>query len=526
MQEHVAAHKPKEIKMKKFCFFLLIIFLNAAVFGQETGSAEGIVLAESVETGAVQADAGAVTQADIARADMPQPHDVQKPIEKASAVQNAEQPVSAAQAGTAEPAQQPAASRSITKYQPVKEAETVIEMNEPTRRTKRRSFSLHTGFNLSAAAANNIVSLTDFFQEKLVIDLNKLAKKTIWSGIHVGNTADLELFWRFTVVEEHTVKFSTTVSEDVWFNIPKSILDLAANGNAANAGGKAITGNFNAKANVFVDTGVMYQMTKPKYSFAARLAYFVPVAYMENPEISYRIAPTVDKDGNAIGLEFKAKGTARVYGYIPGGLYGGDFPSVTDILKAGGLDISISGSYRPTNWVNITGGIDYLPLKAVPMTKGIQADFEAQGSVNNILEHLGKATNDIFSFNNPQSSVTAVDLPKKNIMRPGKIRIGADFRPFENNYMIVSPFIAFPFINAKPYYIDGGIKLESCFARALGASLSTACIERIWRHELMLFLDSRFFSLTFGASITSQSFTRTFHTLSGLGFKFGMGIGL
>ena len=96
----------------------------------------------------------------------------------------------------------------------------------------------------------------------------------------------------------------------------------------------------------------------------------------------------------------------------------------------------------------------------------------------------------------------------------------------KDNYLIVSPFIAFPFVNAKPYYIDGGIKVESRFAKVLGASLSTACIERIWRHELALFLDSRFFSLNFAASIASQGFARTFYTLSGLGFRFGIGIGL
>ena len=423
-------------------------------------------------------------------------------------------------------AAQPVAPSSITKVES-EAADSVVEMNEPTQRTKRRAFSLHAGLSIAASAATNAVSLTDFLQKEMVIDLPKLAKHTIRSGIHAGNTAEVGLFWQFTVLEEHTVRFSTMVDENLWVNIPKSLLELAAKGNAANAQGKPIEGDFNAKLNAFVDTGILYQMKKPKYSISARLAYFLPVAYMENPKIHYSIKPAVnDKTGQTDGLVFEANGTAQVYGSILAGLYDSNFPSVTDILKNGGIDLSISGSYRPASWVNITGGIDYLPLKVVTTNKGIQARFEATGRVNNIIGTIGNGLGNIFSYKIKGPTISTTDLPEKKIMRPGKIRIGADFQPFENNYLIVSPFIAFPFVNAKPYYIDGGIKVESRFAKVLGASFSTACIERIWRHELALFLDSRFFSLNFAASIASQGFARTFYTLSGLGFRFGIGIGL
>ena len=532
--------------MKKLYFLLLIvIFLSIpVVFGQEAGTALDSSGIESPAANMDQIDAAqsAAVPLSDAQSDVQAPNATPVSPESAAdtasvttaeigaahgrdAVKAEDKDVLRSQVETGAQAEsvKPSASGSITKVE-AETIETDVEMNEPTQRTKRRAFSMHTGLSIETCAATNAVSLTDFLKKEMVIDLPALAKRTIRTGIHAGNTAEVGLFWQFTVLEEHTVRFSTMVNQDFWLNIPKSLLELAANGNAANAQGKPIEGDFNAKLNAFVDTGILYQMKKPKYSISARLAYFLPVAYMENPKIHYSIKPAVnDKTGQTDGLVFEAKGTAQVYSSIASGAYNDNFPSLPDILKAGGLDLSLSGSYRLANWVNLTGGIDYLPLMVVTTNEGIQAKFEMSGKMNTILDNIN---GELLSWSKPfDYSLSSKDLPKKKIMRPGKIRIGADFHPFGNNYLILSPFIAFPFINAKPYYADGGLKLESRFAKVLGASLSTACIERIWRHELALFLDSRFFSLTFAASAASQSFTRTFYTLSGLGFRFAVGIG-
>jgi len=99
---------------------------------------------------------------------------------------------------------------------------------------------------------------------------------------------DVDTFFRFTVLEKHTVKFSITANGDVWGNLPKSLLDLAANGNPAIATGQTIHGTLNAKINVFADAGLMYQFNNPTYGFSARVAYFAPVAYMENHSESGR----------------------------------------------------------------------------------------------------------------------------------------------------------------------------------------------------------------------------------------------
>ena len=397
-----------------------------------------------------------------------------------------------------------------------------VEMNEPTQRTKQRPLSMHSGLMIAVTGANNVFSFFDFFKPQLVVDFNKLSQKTIRSGIHAGVLVNFDWFFQFTVLGEHTVKFSTTVNADGWTNVSKSLLDLIAKGNAANAQGKTIKGVLNAKLNAFVDTGVMYQLKKPNYGFSARLAYFVPLAYMENPQATFTLSPKKTGD-DVTGLGIEAEGTANIYGYLPA-LAAGRGLSVTELLKNGGLDLSLAGSYSPTKWVTVTGGINYLPLMVVQMKTGMQSHFKFEGSVDNLLSAIGDKNKEIFTQNMKMDELSD-NLPQKKIMRPCKIQIGADFRPFQNDYLILSPVLAFPVVNAKPYYVDGGLKIESRFAKVLGVYLDTGCIERMWRHELCFFIASRGFTFNLAASVASQDFRRTFTTLSGFGIKFGAGIG-
>ena len=411
---------------------------------------------------------------------------------------------------------------SGSKTQERKDILQPVEMNEPTKRTKRRSLSMHSGLTMGALGANNVVSFSDFFKPELVIDFNKLSQKTIKSGLHASALFNFDWFFQFTVLGEHTVKLSTTVNADGWMNVSKSLLDLVAKGNAANAQGETIKGVLNAKLNVFADTGVMYQLKKPNYGFSARLAYFVPLAYMENPQATFTLSPKTNDDAIE-GLNVKAEGTMNIYGYMPAlaaerGLSG------TELLKNGGLDLSLAGSYSPTKWVAVTGGINYLPIMVVQMNTGIRSHFEYEGTLDNLLETKKDKNKEIFTPNMDVDPLSA-DLPQKKIMRPLKINIGADFRPLQNDYLILSPFLAFPVINAKPYYADGGLKIESRFAKVLGVYFDTGCIERMWRHELCFFIDSRWFTLNLAASVASHDFRRTFTTLSGLGVKLGVGIG-
>jgi len=536
--------------MKKKWFIVLYIVLGlVTAFGQdavgtstdskivtEQGAPAGSVKTDEIAAGSPQENAAALPESEASAA-VSAADNGSTALPAAAAAENVSAaPASHTDTGVAESPVSPApnanaknessgtgiAPEQNNKAQEQKDVSQSVEMNEPTQQTKKvRPFSLHTGFVVSATAANNMVSVLDFFRPELVIDLNQLSKDTMKSGIHVGALLDVDTFFRFTVLEKHTVKFSITANGDVWGNLPKSLLDLAANGNPAIATGQTINGTLNAKINVFADAGLMYQFNNPTYGFSARVAYFAPVAYMENPSGTYSLSP--HKTGGVVdGITLKAQGTANIYGYLPDYLANRNF-SILEVLKNGGVDLSLTGVFRPTGWVAITGGIDYLPIMPIVTTKGMQATFNYDGSVTNLLD--GITSGGTSFFNQTTTTSFSGTLAKKKIMRPCKVSIGADFKPFQNDYLILALFLAFPILNAKPYYVDGGLKIESRFAKVLGVYLDSRYVERMWKHEFCLFIDSRWFTFNLAASVASQDFKRAFTTLSGLGIKLGIGLG-
>lgn len=538
---------------KKYLIVLCIVIGIVTAFGQDATSAatdSEILTEQGAMPGGVKADEATAQPSRENEAAMPE-NEIPAAVSADDNSSAAQSPAASSENAPAEPAahadigvtESPALSvpNANTNNKPSAAAETVIvpeqgnkaqeqkevsqpvEMNEPTQRTKKaRPFSLHTGFVVSGAVANNIVSVLDFFQPELLIDFNQLSRDTIKSGVHAGAIFNVDTFFRFTVLEKHTVKFSITANGDVWGNLPKSLLDLVANGNPATATGETIKGTLNAKINAFVDAGIMYQFNNPSYGFSARVAYFAPVAYMENPSGTYSLSPHTTTGGVVDGITLKAEGKADIYGCLPDYLANRNF-SILDILKNGGVDLSLTGVFRPTGWVTITGGIDYLPIMPIVTNKGMSALFNYDDSVTNLLDNI--ASGDFSFFKSPITKSISGTLNEKKIMRPCKIQIGADFRPFQNDYLILSPSFAFPVINAKPYYVDGGLKIESRFAKVLGAYLDIGCIERMWRHELCFFIASRGFTFNLAASVASQDFRRTFTTLSGVGVKLGVGIG-
>jgi len=395
-------------------------------------------------------------------------------------------------------------------------AAPVIEVNQPTARRKTRNLSMHSGLILSGLAANNVIPVSDLFKGALEFDFNTLSQKTAKSGLHVGGMFNADWYFQFTIHETHTVKLSTTVDSSSWLNLPKNLIDFVAKSNASglsNIAGLSLEGTVNATAYVFVDNGIMYRLKKPSYSFSARAAYFVPLAYMPNPEISYELR---DAGLNSV---VKLNGDARIYGHLPLATAKNEPVNVSQLLKDGGLDLSLAGSYQPADWVNITGAVDYLPLLVVTMDKGIRQHMHVDLNAKDIFKAGGLPSD-------PGITKTIGTLPAIKIMRPCKIRLGADFKPFKNNYLIISPFAAVPVVNVKPFYMDGGLKLESRFARdVLGVSLATNYINRIWQHELSFFVDSRFATFILAASVASHDFAKTFNSLSGVGVKLGFGIG-
>lgn len=385
-------------------------------------------------------------------------------------------------------------------------------------------FSMRMGVTLGAIGASTVIPVKDMFKLKSAGDPEKLFSSALGQGSHTGITFDAGTFFQFTVKGVHTVKFSTIFDGLGSVDESKELVELfnkikEAKDNPAAATAllnKSIFAELNTNLELFADTGVMYQFKQPAYDISARLAYFVPLAYMEHPQAKVESTRT----GNNVHVH--AEGEAMVYGAVPAAAaQSGKQVSAADLFKNGGFDVSVAGSYVLTNWATLTGGIKHIPLVPAKSSVGAWEKFTYDSDTD-----VSTTTGGVASNSKTEVNSRAEGLPEKKIMRLCKLSIGADFRPLKNNYLILSPSLAFPLSSKmKSYCVDGSLKVESRFVTVLGVYFETGYIDRLWRHELGFCFDSRLFMVNVAAALAGNTFTQPFTKNYGLGFKLGLGVG-
>lgn len=252
-----------------------------------------------------------------------------------------------------------------------------------------------------------------------------------------------------------------------------------------------------ARLNSFLDFGARYQLSGDEYSVSARISPFIPLVY--TPALN-TTAPKISSTGSTINAA------------IDQFWYTALSNNKSLDLSATGLDFSLAGSYALTKWVDLHLAVNNIPLVAGALNKGYIVRYGF-----NVNPSTGSVTN--------QSGALGISpLQPIKVSRTCKVRFESDFRPLFNDYLILSPFVAFPIGQGGAYYVDGGMKFESHFVGILGASYAFKYIDRSWRQEACLFVDSRWAQVMLGVSLLSDSFTTLF-SKSSLGLKVGLGFG-
>ncbi|CEM62149.1 hypothetical protein DWQ65_02510 [Treponema phagedenis] len=391
----------------------------------------------------------------------------------------------------------------------------------PQPKEKRpRAFSLRKGLSVSATAANSAIHIPDFFKETLVVDLTKIAKQSTHRGFEVGAFADVTDYTTMTFFDAHSVTFSISANMYAWQNIPKNVLDFLGKGNK---GISEISGHTNGRAEAYAEASLLYKMKKQNYGIYIKGNYFCPI-FFQNGSIANYVLKTDQETGK---ITISTDVDALIYTPLP--IFNNE-ENITPrqlakkILKNGGFDVTVGGEYIPTDWATVNFAVTHLPIVPTFLDKGMNFKFHFDAEVDNFLNNLEKETKEYIKYHSEQAD-PVYSLPKKRVMRTCKLWAGADFRPLKNNYLILSTSIGLPIVNAKPYYADFKLKLESKFAKVLGAYLSLSYLDRIWQNEICFYLDSRWAVFSLAVSLASNSFARNFYSVSGAGVKLGLALG-
>lgn len=388
---------------------------------------------------------------------------------------------------------------------------------------KPRALSMKLGVTFGAIGASTVLPLASLFKPSTATDPNKLLASAIGKDAHTNVLLDSEAFLKFTLQGVHTIGISAAADGKVRVDESKKLAELF---DKVDKGQKdpstlvELTPMLNKETKVellaeirsFFDIGLMYQFKQPAYDVSARLAYFVPLAYMDAPYAT--ITPT---GGIMSGVHVHAEGEVAAYGSAAAAAAG----SKSSMLKGGGVDVSVASSYVVADWATVKGGVKHIPIVPSKSSTGLSQKFTLDSDIN--MSSGGAGASDFAKdFKRGERSSSVVT---KKIMRLCKLHVGADFRPLRNDLLILSPYFAFPAAsNLKPYYFDGALKVESRFAKILGAYFETGRLDRIWRHEVGLLLDSRWCTAKVAVALAGNTLKGSF-TGRGIGFKAGLSVG-
>jgi len=367
-------------------------------------------------------------------------------------------------------------------------------------RIKKRSIEigfLHTNVGFS----NNFLTFGDIFQEKLIVDIDKLE-----DGFRMNLDAGITPLY-FTYNKNDIWGFGLSIGAEA-----AGILDLSGDmltfkeavDEKSDVGGAAFaqiqfSGFFHIK----------------KFKIIIKPSLYYPLFYLE-PDLSYTYKNVVD--GTIIDLKYKLRA------YLP--LSTED--SSSGLSAAPGVDFHLGAEFPLSEALGLTDkfklldfdvGVDIINLPMVP------------AQMKDYIEYSGRIGSDTpISFSEFDSfSTESEDISgeeKKYILRPFKMLFWAEWRPFNSKIISFTPIMGFAVnpLYSQPGSFEGSVKTRFDLANLFITTIGIGYHDRMWKNSIDFALNFRAFEFDLGLDLRSSSFAKSW---SGggfgmnLGFKFG-----
>ena len=384
------------------------------------------------------------------------------------------------------------------------EAKTESSPKEPFLKNGRKVFAF--GIDIKVGASNSYFKITDLFKNTLEIDLSDMSKSLPKAGLSFCGDAAANIYLDIYIKSKTEFGFFIKAVGYGFSNIPKNLIDFAANGNLSS---NSFNGKITGTSQGFADAGIFYGMRFNSFKFRVSTSYFIPIVYMESDMGDYEFI----NDPMTGSIVARGKLKLNMYSHLP--IFGNPNSKfdIGDILSRGGADFNFYGTYTFNELANLNFNIINIPIFPARLNKGLSKIYEGDFRMESLIQYMNNfLTPDQASQIKPPSGsfteTSAYDLPTKKIFRPLKLAVSSDIRPFLNNYLIITPSLGCHCY--KPFYVDAGVKLESRFLKVLGAYIGMSYEDRVWKNTAGLFLETRVFRLETAVSAASLSFTGSF----------------
>jgi len=425
------------------------------------------------------------------------------------------------------------------------EKEEVVTEKKGYFRVPDRKFEIGL-FTLGLNISNDFMTVSEFFKEKLIIDLDKFSK-----GFNINANSSI------------SPVFINYNKNNIWGLGLYTGLDLL--GIVGLSGGmltfhEADSEESDIGAAIFAEVNVYGFLAFNKFKIKLKPAVYYPILYAKPNKFSYTYLnkKTDGKDETYLNMELDM----RVYTAFPMN-YDLDIKDIFNISNIidnisakPGIDISIGAEYPLSEVLGLTEKFDFLDFDVgiefvnIPLYSATMEDYMR------MIVNLGSDKpidifNDIFNEDNEDSeeidiekyykySMDEYGKEKISVLRPFKMLISADWHPFDNPFMAdsdaplkikrewltFSPISGFAInpLYKKQVSFEGGIRIRLNLFNFFIATFGTGHYDRLWKNSLDIRLNFKAFEIDLGASIQSPGFIKSWSG-GGLGAVFGLKFG-
>lgn len=377
------------------------------------------------------------------------------------------------------------------------------------------------GTEVHVGVSNNWFSVPDFFQETLVVDLNKMA-----DNLSSGLTLDALLDARVNVAINGGKVFRMNIFAGAYgqglVNISQEMLEFLANGNA-NTPNNTITAKLGTDINAYVEAGVRFQSIIKKLGISVTPTVFVPVAHV--PRIVATAVVNPQEDGSMIAT---GKADVKAYSVVP--LNDPTNVDINALFKDIGVDFSIGAQYAIFPSLDVGLEVLHIPALAASLRNETSFVASADYKVNPVLNSATGGTDGKYfegSYEMSEITYTTLTEPKK-IRRPIEAVLMTEWRPF-GEWFDVNGSAGYVFGENHNFKFAVGagfhlLRMSKLGGHMLDFNIKSGYQDRIWTQQAQLIWNLRALELEFNVSSRSSNFLSSFMG-TGLGAGFGLRIG-
>ena len=394
--------------------------------------------------------------------------------------------------------------------------------------------------NVPVNVSNNTLTIADFLQEQVIIDLkelyNGMPKKGFDATIDVMPSAAITLDFK------KGLHFGVSAGIDVFANagISKDLFRFIAKGNQLNEDFKVSVDSY---ADVFAFTQLDIGFNLNKFTILIQPSLFASLAHAVTTD-SYVMA----KSGENNSYNLIMKGNMDIYSSVPlNEEFFGDSGAMVNKLMNGlapslGFDLGGKVSYKLTDFLTLSGSVR-IPMVPSHLNSRTSLNYEKDFSFS--LDSMMKKQSENSENSDGESDSGAETTPEETsepevtetgstsifsepvsvqyyINRPMKFAVSAEFSPFSwlmKYYGTLGIGIKHPFAESRSesyFYLDYLIGTKISLVNIISLYLSTERTDEIFKHKATLALNFRLVEIDAGIALESANLQTSFKG-SGLG---------